>query len=71
MDNDDICVRFGKNVRRIRRAKEQSQEDLADKAGLHRTYISGLERGGGRNPSLKAVEKIAKALGVDPRRLLD
>ena len=64
MDNEDICRRFGQNVRRIRRAQELSQEKLAEMADLHRTYITGLERGSGRNPTIRAADKIAKALGV-------
>lgn len=64
MDNEDICKRFGQNVRRIRRAQELSQEKLAELADLHRTYITGLERGGGRNPTIRAAGQIAKALGV-------
>lgn len=39
-----------------------SQEDLADRAGVHRTYISGVERGV-RNPTVSVLEKIARALG--------
>jgi transcriptional regulator with XRE-family HTH domain len=64
MDNEDICRRFGQNVRRIRRTQELSQEKLAEMADLHRTYITGLERGSGRNPTIRAAYKIAKALGV-------
>jgi len=71
MDNSDICIRFGQNVRRIRRAQEMSQETLAEKSDLHRTYISGLERGNGRNPSIRVVNRIAKALNVTPGQLLD
>ncbi len=64
MDGEDICRRFGQNVRRVRRAQELSQEKLAELADLHRTYITSLERGGGRNPTIRAADKIAKALGV-------
>lgn len=67
----EICETFGENVRRIRRAKNMSQEDLAGDAGLHRTYISELERKGGRNPTLKVVGRIAKALDVQPGKLLE
>jgi transcriptional regulator with XRE-family HTH domain len=67
----DICQYFGANVRRIRRAQDLSQEELAHRAGVHRTYLSALERSGGRNPTIKVVERIAKALGVKPGELLD
>lgn len=67
----DICKRFGQNVRRIRRAQEMSQEELAHRADLHRTYLSSIERAGGRNPSLRAIDQIANALGVTPGSLLD
>jgi transcriptional regulator with XRE-family HTH domain len=46
-----------------------SQEAFADELGYHRTYIGGLERGE-RNLSLKAVERLAEQLGMDPLELL-
>lgn len=64
MEQEDICRRFGQNVRRIRRAQDLSQETLAELADLHRTYITGLERGNGRNPTIRAADKIARALQV-------
>lgn len=67
----DICKHFGANVRRIRRAKDLSQEELAHRADIHRTYLSALERSGGRNPTIKVVERIAKALEVTLGELLD
>lgn len=67
----DICKHFGANVRRIRRAQDLSQEELAHRANVHRTYLSALERSGGRNPTIRVVERIAKALGVTPGQLLD
>lgn len=57
------------NMRRYRAAANLSQEALAHDSGLHRTYISGIERCV-RNPSLKAIEKIARSLGVKPYELL-
>ena len=59
----DIRGRFGLNVRRIREERAWSQEELADRSGLHRTYISGVERGV-RNPTITVAAKIASALGV-------
>lgn len=55
--------KFAENVRRLRRAKDMSQEDLAFKAEIDRTYVSGIERGI-KNPSLDVMERIAKALDV-------
>lgn len=52
---------FGQNVRRIRMMRGLSQEELADKAGLHRTYIGSIERGE-RNVSLNNIVVIAQAL---------
>ena len=58
-----IQRQFGKRVRKLRAEKGLSQEELAFKVGIHRTYIGGIERGE-RNPSLKNIAAIAKALGV-------
>jgi transcriptional regulator with XRE-family HTH domain len=66
----EICQRLGRNLRRLRQKKGWSQEAFAFEAGLHRTYISDLERGA-RNPTITVVEKLAKALGVKPGALLD
>lgn len=54
---------FGANVRQLRQAKVWSQDDLAEASGLHRTYISGIERGV-RNPTIEIVQVIAGALDV-------
>ena len=59
----DIQKKFGLKVKELRQQKNFSQEKLALKSGLHRTYISDIERGS-RNVSLKNIEKISKALGV-------
>jgi len=66
----DVRQRLGTNVRRFREASGRSQETFADDAGLHRTYVSDIERGT-RNPTITVVEKFAKALGVTLGALLD
>jgi transcriptional regulator with XRE-family HTH domain len=64
------CLNFGALVRHFRERIGISQETLADRAEIHRTYIGGIERGE-RNPTLTMIHKIAKALGVKPSRLLE
>lgn len=67
----NIRLLFGQRVRQIRLSKNNmSQEKLAFDCDLHRTYISDIERGT-RNVSLDNIERIAKALGVEPKDLLD
>ena len=68
MTND--VTKFGKALREIRLKKKMSQGDIAKKLGVHRSYISGLERGK-RNPSLLTIKKMAKAIGVEPKDLLE
>ena len=60
---------FGKKLREMRLKKKLSQGDVARILGVHRSYISGLERGR-RNPSLLTVQKVAKALGISAKELL-
>ncbi len=59
----DIRERFGFAVKTRREALGLTQEGLADKAGIHRTYLSDVERGT-RNLSLVNIERLAKALGL-------
>jgi transcriptional regulator with XRE-family HTH domain len=66
----DICTRLGRNVRRLREEKGWSQEDYADRAGIHRTYVSDIERGR-RNPTVTVVEKLAAPFAVTAGSLLD
>lgn len=66
----NIKAVVGKNVRRYRELKGISQEELAFDADLHRTYVSGVERGV-RNPTVIIVGKLASALGVAPCKLLE
>jgi len=63
MEKIGIEKRFGIAVQNCRKRLRISQEELAERAGLRRTYLSDIERGA-RNISLKSVEKIAEALGV-------
>ena len=65
----NILKTFGTNVRTIRESRGLSQEALADKADLHRTYISDVERFQ-RNISLDNIQKLATALEVKPYELL-
>jgi transcriptional regulator with XRE-family HTH domain len=60
---EDVRVRFGRAVRHKRNKLGVSQEEFADKCGLDRTYIGGIERGE-RNVALQNIEKIAKAFGA-------
>lgn len=57
----DIRERFGAAVKAVREEKGLTQEELAHRAGIHRTYLSDVERGS-RNVSLLILEKLAKAL---------
>lgn len=66
----DIKAVVGRNVKQHREAKGLSQEQLAFETDLHRTYVSGVERGI-RNPTVLIVAKLADALGVEPSELLE
>lgn len=69
-DDDQLLVLFANNVRLVRLHRGLSQEVLADLADLDRTYISSTERRL-RNISIRNIQRIAAALSVDPRVLLD
>jgi transcriptional regulator with XRE-family HTH domain len=60
---------FGARVRELRRRRGFTQEELADRAHLHRNYVGGVERGE-RNISLINIIELAHALSVNPRELL-
>lgn len=62
-DELSIKQRFGVAIKQRRAELGISQEELAFRSGLHRTYISDIERGT-RNPSLENIEKLAKALEI-------
>jgi transcriptional regulator with XRE-family HTH domain len=59
----DIRTRFGARIRQLRNDRSWSQEELADRAGLHRTYIGSIERGE-QNLRLVNIERLAATLGV-------
>ena len=65
----ELVQAFGRNVRELRERQNLTQEDLEGLTGLRRSYISDMERGR-RNPCLKAIGRIAQALGVPPSELL-
>lgn len=63
-------VRFGSNVRKLREAKDWTQEQLAERADLDQTYISGIERGE-RNATILSITKLAGALKTTASVLCD
>lgn len=66
----DVVQLLGANVRHYRKLAGMSQEELALDAGMKRSYVSDLERGT-RNPSVRALGRLADSLGVEPSALLD
>ncbi|WP_371225366.1 helix-turn-helix domain-containing protein [Roseovarius sp. 2305UL8-3] len=66
----DVRQRVGRNLKKYRKQAGFSQEGLALECGLHRTYVSGVERGV-RNPTVVVLEQIAKPLGIPSWRLLE
>jgi transcriptional regulator with XRE-family HTH domain len=65
---DSVLAKLGLNVRKRREARALTQETLAERASLDPTYISGIERGL-RNPGIKNVARLAKALGLSTAEL--
>ena len=66
----DVRARVGRNLKMHRVSAGFSQEGLALECGLHRTYVSGVERGV-RNPTVTVLERLAAPLGVPTARLLE
>ncbi|MDH1883844.1 helix-turn-helix transcriptional regulator [Empedobacter sp. GD03797] len=66
----EILIQFGNRVKELRKAQNMSQEDLADAAGLHRTYIGMIERAE-KNITLVNIEKIANALKTEINTLFN
>jgi len=65
----DVLVKFGQKMQKARKEAGVSQEELAAKLAMHRTYIGMIERGE-RNPTIRTLYKIAKALKVHASELL-
>jgi transcriptional regulator with XRE-family HTH domain len=66
----DVVQLLGQNVRRYRKLKGLTQEQLAHRAEMERSYVSDLERGE-RNPSVRALGRLAEALEIEPKLLLE
>ena len=66
----DVLIEFGQRVREERVRRNLSQEELAEKAGVHRTYIGMIERAE-KNITLRNIQKIARAFGVSIAFLLE
>jgi transcriptional regulator with XRE-family HTH domain len=69
MHRSTVITFFAASVRKLRSGLGISQEELAERADLHRTCIAGIERGA-RNPTLLTIKKLAKGLGVSAADLL-
>lgn len=70
MKNDDLIRQVGLEIKRRRTALGLTQEEFSDVSGLHRTYISGIERGE-RNATLDVIFQIARALRCAPGHLFE
>ena len=68
MEKEPILLAFGQRVQELRKKRNLSQEQLADMAGVHRTYIGMVERAE-KNITLRNIKKIAKALDVNSKEL--
>ncbi len=65
----DVVLLLGENVRHYRKQRGMTQEQLALETDMERSYVSDLERGT-RNPSVRALGRLAKALEIEPHMLL-
>lgn len=64
-----VELALGREIKKVREALHKSQEDLAFEAGIHRTYVSMIERGK-KSPTLAVIVRLANALNVKPSELL-
>ena len=70
LDTDAVCSELGERVRSLRQSQNITQEELAYRSGLHRTYVGCIERGE-KNVSVAAIFKVARGLGVEPWELFN
>ena len=68
--SSSVLIKFGEKIRQLRKEKNLSQEELADRAKLHRTYIGMIERAE-KNITLTNIQKLATALDVDINQLFN
>lgn len=68
--NKKLSAKFGDVIRELRKERNLSQEELADKADVHRTYIGMIERGE-KNITLENIQKLAKALNVSLKSIFE
>lgn len=66
----DVYAKLATKVRKLRNERQWSQEELADRSGLHRTYISHIENGK-REISVETLCKIAKGFDISPSELME
>jgi len=66
----ELALRFGKRIRELRNERGFTQQELADRAGTHITYIARIEAGQ-RNPSLRSIAALARGLGVSISALME
>ena len=66
----EILIEVGRLIRKHRHAKGWSREELADRADVHRTFISSIERGV-RNPTVTSLHRVASAMGLTVSELLE
>jgi|SRR5699024_203987 len=67
---EGVCVLIGEKIKRLRNEKDLSISELADKAGVAKSYLSSIERNIQSNPSIQFIEKIGQVLGVSVNELL-
>ncbi len=68
--NKKLSAKFGEVIRELRKERNLSQEELADKADVHRTYIGMIERGE-KNITIENIQKLAKALNVSLKSIFE